>query len=165
VLATEEIYMSAYNNDCALATIINLFKLRGLKPPSFDEVNQGLYQVAQVVRRGASVIGDQEAPTVLEVQTFLALTDFLSAQIIIPQSFWKEPQKILTRFLDEGCHLIIFYNWRDSETKEIITHVTLCEGHNEQGYSVIDGMPGYFPEGKLIELEPPALFDEQIKGI
>jgi len=164
VLATKDIEKQAYSNSCAHTQIINLFKLRGIKPPSFDDVNEGLDLVIRSTR-SRDVIGDQDTPTSYEIFFFLALTDFVCGIVGIPPAFWAEPQKILKPFLDTGCNLLIFYTWREPESGEVMTHVSLAEGYDESGYKVIDGEPQYYPEGAAIELEPqmPEVSMEDLK--
>jgi hypothetical protein len=163
MLVTKDIEMQAHSNTCAHSAIINLFKLRALPPPSFDEVNAGLETVMRAVS-GRNVIGDPESPTPVDTLHFLTAMGFVCALVGIPPACWQDPQKILQRFLNEGCHLLIYFNWRDPDTKEIVTHISLVEGYSEAGYRVIDGEPGFYPEGKLIELEPSALSDDETES-
>jgi hypothetical protein len=149
MLATEDIAIQPYQICCAHATIFNLFKLRGLEPPTFEELDRLLEACAAATGRKDASEGSRCA----DVQNVLAWYNFLTAAIVVPRSGQPEPHKVLTPFLDAGCNLILFFNWKDLESGEIVTHITLAEGYNEQGYQVIDGEPGFYPEGKPFELE------------
>ena len=107
-----------------------------------------------------SRIGDQDAPKAIDILNFLVTSGFICALVGIPPALWAEPQKILTQFLDQGCHLLLFFNWRNTNGS-VVTHVTLVEGYDERGYQVIDGEPGYYPEGAPFELEPQELSAEE----
>ena len=149
MLRTTEIEMQDYSNACADVAIVNLFKLRGLTPPSREDISNQLTQLFSGPR-----IGDQQAPKAIEVLNLLISHGFFCALVGVPPSFWSAPQKILTRFLDAGCNLLLYFNWRMPEGP-VSTHVTLAEGYTERGYRVIDGEPGgHRPEGSTIELEP-----------
>jgi hypothetical protein len=151
--------MASHNNVCGHVAIINLFKLRGLKPPTLDQVIDGLDLLGTV--SGSARIGNPDDPVAVDILNFLSASGLIVALLGIPPAFWPEPQKLLTRFLDVGCHVLLFFNWRKSETGKVLSHVTLAEGYDGKGYHVIDGEPGYYPEGKTIELEPEAISPEE----
>jgi hypothetical protein len=161
MLATEDIAIQPYQNCCAHATIFNLFKVRGFEPPAFEELDERLELCARAYGRKDASGGS----TYTEVQNVLAGYDFLTAAVAIPFSSMREPHKILTRFLDARCNLIIFFTWRSPEDGKTVPHITLAEGYNEKGYQVIDGEPGYYAEGTPIELEPKLPLDGEEEAV
>lgn len=162
-LASTDIELATSRDVCAHLAIINLFKLRGLRPPAIDDVEAGFdaYRRAVGTFSPAQFIGGAKP---YEIAALLATSGrFLSALLIIPHSQMANPQNVLTGFLASGCHLLIFFTWRVPETGEVVSHAVVVESYTEHGYAVIDS-EGY-PEGYALDLEPTQAELERVQRL
>ncbi len=140
-----DIEAQRHSDTCADVAIINLFKLRGLEPPSYDFLDECFATAAP------SDAVDRATNTTATFQILAALSSFVVAQVIIPSANYRAPHEIIKHFLDQGCDLLFFFAWREPEHGEIVYHVSVCEGISERGYLLIDGE--FRHEGFPVEFE------------
>lgn len=155
-LRNEDIELQRHSDDCTAVAVVNFFKLRELPTPSVADVWHA-FTLYREVSKGAPA----PAPTCVEVLNVLAGgCNFLCALGVIPLALWHEPGIILRHYLDIGCHLFVFYQWRNPTTGEPMAHIVVAEGYDERGMSVIDGSAEV--GGDVIVLEPLALAADEL---
>jgi hypothetical protein len=145
----EQIELQRHADECASVAVVNFFRLRELPAPSVEDVSR-MFGLLRAASKGAPA----PAPTCVEVLNVLAGgCNFLCVLGVIPPALWHEPRLVLTHYLDLGCHLFVFYRWRDPADGSAASHVVVAEGYDERGMVVLNGDPN-LPSREVIELEP-----------
>lgn len=65
------------------------------------------------------------------------------------ERYGENPRPLLTSYLDEGCALLVGYQWYAPATGEAGAHAVVIEGHDSRGYLVLDGED---PRPRTLEL-------------
>lgn len=164
MLAESEIVKVRNAGECAHDAVRNLFKLRGLAPPSHDELDQA-FGVMREHRARFGVAATGEGPTGVELLNLLASSGrFLCSLVVIPPQFSDDPRQLITYYLDRGFSLLLAFNWRDPATRAVDTHIVVAEGYTAEGFAVLDGEPD-LGQGRVIELEPREFTPEQLEAL
>lgn len=171
-LAEAQIEKQPYDGDCAFTSVINLCKLRGLPPPTYDTLATALSTLRSVSPKprmpaayGGAYEQYEEAPTPMEVFTLLGfVTNLICRFGIVPVSLWPRPQTLFTRYLEEGHSLLLFYSWRSPESGRVVSHVSVAESYDDdRGYIILDGQPLLDGVNPTVEIEPVMYTPEQIE--
>jgi hypothetical protein len=156
-LIPSQIEPSLYSDDCADAAVINLLKLRGLTPPSRDQLN-GFIDTLSNINPASPGLTPVNILHILGI-----LCPDVCGLMTVPHRAWRDPKPVMTRFLDEGCHLVVFFRWRDALDGAEFGHVVVAEGYDERGMIVLDGA---LDDGRAtIELEPEPLSDDEADAL
>lgn len=162
MLKSEDISKQHITGACAHYAIINLFRLRGAEPPTFEQLaaryfHRLKHEYRTVYRRAGVdtitgltptdmliLLSDFHFPApcyVGMIPSFISLKDFLTPLLLI------------------GANLILSYTWRHPQTEETVCHAVAVESFCDDGFIVLDGDSG-FEEGSIIEYEPQFTAEE-----
>lgn len=150
-LRSEDIAMAHRDDVCSFYAIINLFKRRGLRPPTFEELVELYFALdPKCTCRERQLYGGLINH---ETHALIVESDFHGLVVAGAVPRGVPPEVVLKPFLNMGYHFIIGYAWKHPDDGQVILHAVVVEGYTEEGYQVIDSAGGY-SEDSLIELEP-----------
>jgi hypothetical protein len=148
---------------CSYYAVINLFRVRGLKSPTFDELaDLHLEGVAADEYRKPATRGEPLTP--FDYFSLLAWVPFPSLCALMYAPHGIDRRLIIEPLAEAGCHFILSYSWRHPATGAILGHTTVLERCGESGYVVLDSHGGY-EDYSTVELEPSALSLEQTEAM
>ena len=142
-LADSEIARAHDPLACGYYAIINLYKLRGLEPPTYahmaaafldDLKRQTLY-----IRRAAghTVYG----LTAFDQLGLLVRFNFPALCAVYALPKWTTAEDVFPEMLAGGCHLIVNYTWERADGSAM-GHSVVAEGLKPEGLSVLDSASG-----------------------
>ena len=163
-LASEQIAKTHHPLACGYYALINLYKLRGVEPPSFGRLSAAFLSYLKNDSLFSRRSSNSNLYGLTPFDQFRLLTDFsfpafCCLAAIHPRSSARE---MFSQLLLSRCALIVSYTWQRPDGA-LIGRSVVAEGCNQRGITVLDSTAG-FDDGSMIELEP-RWTPEEIKRI